>query len=70
MTETPHDPGLPDERLRAHVLAQAVLAAEATLRGHSYDDTDRSLEILHVAIADAWSAAADELDRRSARQSP
>jgi hypothetical protein len=55
--ETPHDPGLPDEPLRAHVLAQAVRAAEETLRSHGYADVDRSAEILHVALADAFEAA-------------
>jgi hypothetical protein len=60
--ETPHDPGLPDEPLRAHVLAQAVRAAEETLRSHGYGDVDRSLEVLHVALEDAWSAPDDELN--------
>ena len=57
-----HGPGLPDEPLRAHVLAMAVRAAEATLSGHGYTDTERSLEIIHVAIEDVWDAPDAELN--------
>ena len=40
-------------RLREHVLAAAIRAAEAELRHHGYADAERSAEILHVALEDA-----------------
>jgi hypothetical protein len=54
--ELGHDPGLPDEPLRAYVLAAAIRTAEAMLRSHGYRDATPSLEILHVAIEDAVAA--------------
>jgi hypothetical protein len=48
-----HEDGLPDRDLRRHVLAAAMRAAEGALRSHGYVEVERSLEVLHVAIADA-----------------
>ena len=54
-----HDPGLPDEPLRAHALAAALRAAERVLDAHGYGDPERSAEILHVALEDAHDQAAE-----------
>lgn len=48
-----HEPGLPDEPLRGHVLAAAIRVAEAELVAHGYPDPERALEALHVAMEDA-----------------
>ena len=55
-----HEPGLPDEPLRAHVLAVAIRAAETALKAHGYADVERSAEVLHVALEDSLDAP-DEL---------
>ncbi len=57
-----HESGLPDEPLRAHVLAAAVRTAEEMLRSHGYSDPERSLEVLHVALEDALEHDTDQLD--------
>jgi hypothetical protein len=56
-----HSPGLPDEPLRAHVLAVAMRAAETALQAHGYAHPEDSAEILHVALEDALDAP-DEND--------
>jgi hypothetical protein len=52
-----HDPGLPDEPVRAHILAAAIRSAEAELKAHVYADFERSAEILHVALEDVLDAS-------------
>lgn len=47
-----HDPGLPGRDLRLHALAAAIRAAESILTAHGYADTERSAEVLHVALED------------------
>ena len=53
--EHEHEPDLPDDTLRAHILAAAIRAADARLRAHGWP-VDRSAEILHVALEDALDA--------------
>lgn len=61
-----HDPGLPDEPMRAHVLAAAIRAADAELSHHGYSDVE-SAEVLHVALEDALDLPDDELARFEAQ---
>ena len=60
-----HDPGLPDERLRAHVLAIALRAAEAALAAHRYAEVERSAEVIHTALEDAL----DDVETRTPTRS-
>ncbi len=57
-----HAPGLPDEPLRAHVLAAAIRTGEEMLRSHGYADPERAIEVLHVALEDAIDADDKEQD--------
>jgi hypothetical protein len=56
-----HTPGLPDEPLRAHVLAIAIRAADRDLAAHGYD-VERSAEVLHVALEDSLDDGIAEHD--------
>jgi len=52
-----HEPGLPDRGLRNHILAQCIRVVEQELQEHGYDDPERSLEVLHVALEESMDPA-------------
>jgi hypothetical protein len=54
-----HSEALPDRELRAHLLAAAVRAAEATLKAHGYPEPEDALEALQVAMEDALDFTGD-----------